>query len=51
MLPMQVVVEFVFVLVPINDEVLLIQIVTFPEKFCSLYSLFSCLNRCHSELR
>ena len=51
MLPTQVIVEFMFVLVRINDVVFLILIVTFPEKFCSLYGLFSYLNGCHSELR
>ena len=48
---MQVVVEFVFVLVCINDVGFLILIVTFPEKFGLLYSLIACLNEYHSELR
>ena len=51
MLPMRVIVEFVFVLVRINVVVFPILKVTIPEKLCPMYSLFSCLNGCHSGLR
>ena len=38
-----------FVLIRINDVMFPKLIATFPEKFCFLYSLISCLNGCHSE--
>ena len=39
---------FVFVRVHINDEVFLVQILTFPEKLFLLYSIVSCQDVYHS---
>ena len=47
---MQVIVEFVFVLVHISDGVFLILIRTFLEKFCVLYNPVSYLSGCQSMI-